>query len=264
MQQGWRVTLARYAFFAWLFLACLISWPLFAAAPRGPAWPLLAMLGPAIAAFIMLALTEGADGVTRIAQGFKPRWRHLPWLIIAILLPVLLIVPTVGVSVITGLSFSLNLAPIDNAIIALALLAVAAEIGWRGYALPLLLRETSPLTASLLCGFAWALWYAPLYVGADSTYTAIQFGLFALLLLAYSVIFTWFWLKTRGSLWVSYALHATLLLVAIDAPPGERLLPRLAIYLLIAFLLSLGRTMRRARMAPATDAPMSSDEVAPA
>ena len=52
----------------------------------------------------------------------------------------------------------------------LALLAVAMfldagalleENGWRGFALPVLLRSHGPLVASLIVGLAWATWHLP-------------------------------------------------------------------------------------------------------
>ncbi len=35
------------------------------------------------------------------------------------------------------------------------------ELGWRGYALPLMLKRYSPLAAALTVGVAWALWHLP-------------------------------------------------------------------------------------------------------
>lgn len=247
MQQDWRASLSRYAVFAWLFVACLWSWPMFAAAPRGGGWPLVALLGPTVAALVLIALTDGRDGYSRLAAGFLPRWRQLPWLVIAVLLPILLVVPIVGMAVVTGVPFALKLAEIGSDAILVAVLVVFVEIGFRGYALDALLRVATPRVASVLIGFAWALWAMPRLVMPDLGYTGVQIGLHAVLLIVWSVVFAWMWLKTRGSLWVAWALHATVLLVAIDANPAQRLLPVLIIYALIAALVALGGTMRRDR-----------------
>ena len=56
--------------------------------------------------------------------------------------------------------------------------ATGEEPGWRGFALPMLLRRHRPLTAGVLLGLVWALWHLPLwflsgYQGTDlATYIA--------------------------------------------------------------------------------------------
>jgi membrane protease YdiL (CAAX protease family) len=40
---------------------------------------------------------------------------------------------------------------------------IGEEAGWRGFALPLLQRERSPLKATLILGLLWALWHLPLF-----------------------------------------------------------------------------------------------------
>ena len=38
------------------------------------------------------------------------------------------------------------------------------EFGWRGYALPRLLRKRSALISSLVVGSLWAVWHIPMFI----------------------------------------------------------------------------------------------------
>ena len=110
------------------------------------------------------------------------------------------------------------------------------ELGWRGFALPLLQRERSALGVSLVLGAIWGLWHFPLYlVGTDIRPLSI-FPAFVLAVIATSVICTWLYNSTGGSLLIVVLFHAAsnLPITLLIAPYGEQqrtafpLLPRRA------------------------------------
>jgi uncharacterized protein len=84
------------------------------------------------------------------------------------------------------------------------------EIGWRGYALPGLLRRWSPATATLLLAVAWSLWHVPLFFMSD--YYA-PFGgppdplRFFPNIIAISFFYTWLLLRTGGSVLAAILFH---------------------------------------------------------
>lgn len=82
------------------------------------------------------------------------------------------------------------------------------EPGWRGYAVPHLQREYSALTASLVVGAVWALWHLPLYVVPGGYYEGRPFLLFVPLVLAVSVVLTWLYNSTDGSVVAAMVFHA--------------------------------------------------------
>jgi membrane protease YdiL (CAAX protease family) len=84
------------------------------------------------------------------------------------------------------------------------------EPAWRGYALPRLLDRYSPLTATLVLGIVWMVWHLPLFFAASVSQTHIPFGLFTVNGLALSVIFTWGYLYTKGSILMAVILHGGL------------------------------------------------------
>jgi len=79
------------------------------------------------------------------------------------------------------------------------------EIGLRGFALERLLTRHSPLKASLFIGFWWGLWHLPAWTGRSILEIAITW----LGVMAFSMIFTWFYTNTL-SLPIVMLLHASL------------------------------------------------------
>lgn len=79
------------------------------------------------------------------------------------------------------------------------------EIGLRGFALTRLQTRHSPLKASLIIGFWWGLWHLPAWVGRDALSIIVTW----LAVIAFSMIFTWFYNNTM-SLPVVMLLHAAL------------------------------------------------------
>jgi membrane protease YdiL (CAAX protease family) len=82
------------------------------------------------------------------------------------------------------------------------------EIGWRGFALPRLQRRMSALGSSLVLGFIWGLWHLPLFFVPGNFHQMIPVSLFLLQSLAISVVYTWLYNSTEGSLLIVNMFHA--------------------------------------------------------
>jgi membrane protease YdiL (CAAX protease family) len=101
--------------------------------------------------------------------------------------------------------------------------SLGEEPGWRGFLLPRLLADRSPFGASLVVGFWWALWHAPL----DWVQGFVAEGPGALLArqawaLPLAVLFTWATVRAGGSLLPAIAAHTALNAVpdfALADPP---------------------------------------------
>ena len=93
---------------------------------------------------------------------------------------------------------------------------LAEELGWRGFALPLLDHKNKPVLASITIGFFWALWHTPLFWAKTGTAISgfpvnIQLiGLFFLGVIASSFIYTWLFNNTRGSIFIAIMLHLSM------------------------------------------------------
>ena len=91
------------------------------------------------------------------------------------------------------------------------------EVGWRGFALPRLQRRLDALWAALVLGVLWALWHLPELI-SDRMRQRPPLP-FVVWTLALSVIFTWLYNSTNGSLPIVIICHA-----AIDTA-GRYMLP---------------------------------------
>jgi membrane protease YdiL (CAAX protease family) len=88
--------------------------------------------------------------------------------------------------------------------------ALGEEIGWRGYALPRLQARRSALSASLILAPIWGLWHLPLWLTGDAVKTPVFYvPFFFFSVFAFSVILTWVYNSTEGSLLMVVFLHAT-------------------------------------------------------
>jgi membrane protease YdiL (CAAX protease family) len=81
------------------------------------------------------------------------------------------------------------------------------ELGWRGVALPLLQRRFTPLTSGLLVGLAWGLWHLPAFALSGTVQSAWAFGPYLAGLVSLSVIMTWFFNASRGSILIAWLIH---------------------------------------------------------
>lgn len=118
------------------------------------------------------------------------------------------------------------------------------EPGWRGFALPRLQERFSPLVASIVLGVLWGAWHFPLHVAGPtaSAYASdIGPGVMGLVMrvatgVGLSLLFTWFYNRSRGSLAVSVVLHT-----AVNNTAGFWLPVNSGVFVVIAvFMIALG------------------------
>ncbi|MDX2238693.1 MAG: CPBP family intramembrane glutamic endopeptidase [Hyphomonadaceae bacterium] len=136
--------------------------------------------------------------------------------------------------------------------------ATCEELGWRGFALPILLdRLRSPLGASLLLGLLWWFWHFPREVpelitqGVPPTFLAGQLHFIALTV-SMSVVMTYCFHRTGGSVIPAILIHGwgnffTKALPYQEGPSNYDL--RLWIFCVVALLIALraGPDLGRAR-----------------
>ena len=87
---------------------------------------------------------------------------------------------------------------------------LSEEPGWRGFALPRLQGRFSPLTSSIILGVLWAVWHAPARFGGIEAKTLEDTLIEWVLILFVTVIMTWFYNRTEGSILVTALFHASM------------------------------------------------------
>jgi uncharacterized protein len=103
------------------------------------------------------------------------------------------------------------------------------ETGWRGFVLPRLLEHHRALPVSLGLGMLWALWHLPLFWTIGAALESRPIALQLLALPALSVLYTWVFQHTQGSLLLAVLLHAASNLWGIAVLPsaGQDMTPAL-------------------------------------
>jgi membrane protease YdiL (CAAX protease family) len=82
------------------------------------------------------------------------------------------------------------------------------ELGWRGFALPALLKKYSKITASLILGLLWAFWHLPYALVEGSAMSNVPLIWHLLRILASSILITWIFVHTWGSVLLAILFHA--------------------------------------------------------
>ena len=128
------------------------------------------------------------------------------------------------------------------------------ELAWRGFALPRMLTRYNALVASLVLGVIWALWHLPLLWTEGNGMFHQPVWLLLMDVTAKSVLFTWVFLHTRGSVLIAMLFHGAtnLFLVSPDvASTGDLTLPVLAAgakwALVVVLILVAGPTLVRGK-----------------
>jgi membrane protease YdiL (CAAX protease family) len=82
------------------------------------------------------------------------------------------------------------------------------ELGWRGFALPRMQARMHPLVASLVIGVFWMVWHLPAFYVQGSDKETESKLVFLAFCLAFTVLFSWVFNRTGGSVFHCVCLHA--------------------------------------------------------
>lgn len=212
---------------------CALSWSmgLLLLVMGGSLVYLVLLLGAAGPLIVAMAMTWRSEGSVRSLWRQIARWRvGWRWYVVALAVPVALFGGSLlALALVNGPGMPSDAPPLWSALLILPayvlLIGGPEEPGWRGYALPRLQARFSALTATLILGAMWAIWHAPLFVLPVEVYEGLNFGLYAVLTLAVSVIYTWLYNSTGGSVLLAMVLHGVINLCLLWYPSTQGLLP---------------------------------------
>jgi len=181
---------------------------------QGMVLVILASNVPSAVAIVLTAVVLGR-GALRKLIGRLLIWRVNPlWYLVVVLGPVALAGSVVALNTVLGgpplsLGMSLLSAAIFLGFSIFPGSAMGEEIGWRGYALPRLQPGRSALGASLILGVLWGSWHLPLWLTGEPGRTPVLYAAFVVSTISLSVILSWVYNSTGGSLLMVVLLHAT-------------------------------------------------------
>jgi uncharacterized protein len=197
-------------------LTIALSWGAWGAAiatgSDAAGWRIAGTFGPTLAA-LLFAARAGREELGHLLRGLT-RWRAATWVWVFALFATA-VLGFVALAIDAGFggapawpeASALVIAPVVFLWV-LVFSVAGEETGWRGYLLPRLLKRTGPVRASLVLGLVWALWHLPLWVMPGNFHAAIPMTLFFAQILAVSVLYTWLWQASSGSLIVAHVFHA--------------------------------------------------------
>ena len=170
--------------------------------------------GPASAALLLTWLEGGRQGLGELLKRLLI-WRvSLVYYVFSFLATAAVVMAAIGIHTALGgtipvfsIAGKLYLA-IPVFLYVLFMSVLGEEIGWRGFALPRLQRRHNALTTSLIIGLVWGLWHLPLFLMGDNFHKEIPISLFLLQDVALSIVLTWLYNSTGGSLLMVHLFHA--------------------------------------------------------
>jgi CAAX protease family protein len=174
-------------------------------------------VGPFLSAFIMTGITEGREGIDRLLRRCV-LWRvGLGWYLFALIgIPLILALGVIALpgamASFTGLASLAPPRPWLSLIIYVFFHGpLGEEPGWRGFALPRLQRLYGPLVGSLILGTLWPLWHLPYFWVPAWNFppTLLNVGLFVISSIPLTIVMTWVFNNTKGSVLMAILVHLT-------------------------------------------------------
>jgi uncharacterized protein len=186
-------------------------------------------LGPMLAAVIVTGAAQGKGGVVHFLRRFLI-WRvGIRWYVWAIIgVPA---IATIGTLLVPGMLASFTpINPVPS-FFGYALFFIwpalivggplGEEPGWRGFALPRLEDRFGPVAGTIVLGVVWGVWHATIWTSGQWTVPTWQnMVMFTVWITAVSVIYTWIYNHTQGSILIAILVHASM-----DAFPNAILFP---------------------------------------
>jgi membrane protease YdiL (CAAX protease family) len=165
---------------------------------------------PNLAAIVVTGVTKGKSGIKRLFSGWF-KWRVNPWGYAFGLAPILIAFLSVGLFAAFGdvTAPKLTSELTTSGFILMVFFhiiqgATGEELGWRGFALPGLQKRFNPLASAIILGLVVSGWHGLLHLVSP---TGIPEWQFWLLMVSYTIIVTWAYNKSQGSVLIATIFH---------------------------------------------------------
>jgi len=172
--------------------------------------------GPSLVAILLTLITEGKEGLIKLVKKVFI-WRvNFYWYLFVLFSFAIIIILSLGI-----FSFISDESSVFKTLIKWQLLLpyfllnfflggpLGEELGWRGYALPILQKKYNALMSSIIIGIFWTLWHLPLFFSPESQLSATPIPLFFLFNTSSSILFTWVYNNTNGSVLLCLLFHTS-------------------------------------------------------
>lgn len=178
---------------------------------------------PTLAAVIVVGKTEGKEAIRALLRKLLITRVGLRWYVLAIFglgliyIVAILLHNAFGISpalpVLSARAPSLPLWQLALYIVPMFVVIGVIngeELAWRGFALPRLQTRYNALTSSLILGVLWTIFHLPLFFTVTGSSQADwPFVSFLISTVSLSILYTWMYNNTRGSVLMAYLFHAS-------------------------------------------------------
>lgn len=198
--------------FTWFFHAVLLRRFLPFDSSKGQLIYILGLPGPLIAALILASLSDVQGGLQGLLDGIL-HWRAgLMWWALALL-------SMLGINLLAAFISELRSGKSSGMIfhkpasgwmwlgVSQVYVAFSEEVGWRGFALPLLIEQFGSLGAALVLGVVWSIWHLPMFSIPGSNQTG-SFLRYMIGTTSRSVLLTVIYTGSGGSILLCMLFHA--------------------------------------------------------
>lgn len=208
----------------WSSVVWLVVLPIFnISATSGSSWFWLGECAPGLGAILITFITSQRKGVVQLIKPIT-YWRINPFYYYLIIVLVgLFYLSAIGLTALQGdviptvqslyskvysgwfgiKFYGLAMIPLFT-----ILYFLCEELGWRGYALPKLMRRYDAFTSAIIIGMVWTLFHLPLMKYSAIIEHPSSLILYTVYTIMSSLFLTWIYLKTNGSLLIVSLSHA--------------------------------------------------------
>ena len=216
--------LLAYAF-SWITLIpyILSEWGVLPKASFFTLFYIIHTFGPSLSGILMTRILEGKEGLIRLRARINQRQAGWQWYLFILLgIPALVMIGVVvqpgALASFQGFTPAILISYVINYVLVFfAGGPLGEEIGWRGFALPRMQPRYGPLWGSLLLGFLWTCWHLVDFLtaskgggpGTSFNTFLLNFLVYLLMVTSLSIIFTWVFNHTQGSIFTAIVAHAS-------------------------------------------------------
>jgi membrane protease YdiL (CAAX protease family) len=185
-------------------------------------WGLL-IYGTFLGGAFVTGVVDGRSGLKTYFSRMV-RWRvGVKWYAVALLTPPVLYLAAAGLNVLSGATVATNIQWPALSTLFLGFLfpaffgiALAEEPGFRGFSLPRLLVGRPAFAAALILGVLHAIWHLPIMLGMLFEGNLSGIPILVLIVISGSILNTWLFNNTHGSVLMAMLLHASIELFGGD------------------------------------------------
>ena len=238
MIMGKRKSTTKFQILIYLFMTYLFSWIVWGiiyASDRNIIshniyknyFPLFIAIGasiPSIMSIIFTGFFNGSAGIKKLLKKITI-WKVNPLYYIFILIYTVssFFIP-LWICNITGSSYNFDISMMFNNILLKFLIVIllggplGEELGWRGFVLPKLQSRLNPIYSSIVLGVFWSCWHLPLFFIHNTSQYGIPFSMFVIQVICLTIVFTWVYNRTHGSLLMAILLHGVVNVIPGTTP----------------------------------------------